>query len=94
MLIAVLVTAFGPRVDSYAVLTGALVVGGAIGAPLASRVEMTSMPQLVAILHSFVGAGGGAGRRGDRPRSLAGALTASKRASTKSRSSSASSSAR
>ena len=56
MLIAVLVTAFGPRVDSYTVLGGALVVGGAIGATLASRVEMTSMPQLVAILHSFVGA--------------------------------------
>ena len=56
MLIAVLVTAFGPRVDSYTVLAGALVVGGAIGATLASRVEMTSMPQLVAILHSFVGA--------------------------------------
>jgi NAD(P) transhydrogenase subunit beta len=56
MLIAVAVTAFGPRVDSYGVLTAALVVGGAIGALLASRVEMTSMPQLVAILHSFVGA--------------------------------------
>ena len=56
MLIAVLVTAFGPRVDSYTVLAGALVVGGAIGATLASRVEMTSMPQLVAMLHSFVGA--------------------------------------
>jgi NAD(P) transhydrogenase subunit beta len=56
MAIAVLVTAFGPRVDSYTVLTIALVVGGAIGALLAARVEMTSMPQLVAILHSFVGA--------------------------------------
>jgi len=56
MLIAVLVTAFGPRVDSYAVMTVALVIGGAIGALLAARVEMTSMPQLVAILHSFVGA--------------------------------------
>src|SRR4029453_4383447 len=55
MLIAVLVTAFGPRVDSYGVLTGALVIGGAIGAVMAVRVEMTSMPQLVAILHSFVG---------------------------------------
>ena len=55
MLIAVLVTAFGPRVESYTVLTGALVIGGAIGAMLASRVEMTAMPQLVAILHSFVG---------------------------------------
>ena len=56
MVIAVLVTAFGPRVDSYAVLTAALLIGGAIGATLAARVEMTSMPQLVAILHSFVGA--------------------------------------
>jgi NAD(P) transhydrogenase subunit beta len=56
MVIAVLVTAFGPRVDSYMVMTAALVVGGAIGALLAARVEMTAMPQLVAILHSFVGA--------------------------------------
>ena len=56
MVIAVLVTAFGPRVDSYMVMTVALVVGGAIGALLAARVGMTSMPQLVAILHSFVGA--------------------------------------
>jgi H+-translocating NAD(P) transhydrogenase subunit beta len=55
MVIAVVVTAFGPRVDGYTVLTGALVIGGAIGAMLAARVEMTSMPQLVAILHSFVG---------------------------------------
>ena len=56
MVIAVLVTAFGPHVSSYTMLTAALVVGGAIGATLAARVEMTSMPQLVAILHSFVGA--------------------------------------
>ena len=33
----------------------ALVAGGAIGAVLAKRVQMTSMPELVAILHSFVG---------------------------------------
>src|SRR4051812_40680837 len=56
MVMAVLVTAFGPRVESYSVLSIALVVGGAIGATLAARVEMTSMPQLVAMLHSFVGA--------------------------------------
>ena len=33
----------------------ALAAGGAIGAVLARRVQMTSMPELVAILHSFVG---------------------------------------
>ncbi|HET9449939.1 MAG TPA: NAD(P)(+) transhydrogenase (Re/Si-specific) subunit beta, partial [Aggregicoccus sp.] len=38
-----------------ALLVGAVVVGGAVGAVLARRVEMTGMPELVAILHSFVG---------------------------------------
>src|SRR5689334_23286434 len=56
MAIAVLGTAFGPQVSSYGVLVGALVVGGGIGAILAGKVAMTAMPQLVAILHSFVGA--------------------------------------
>ena len=37
-------------------MAGMLAVGGGIGAVLAARVEMTAMPQLVAILHSFVGA--------------------------------------
>src|SRR6188768_3873559 len=38
------------------VLAGALGVGAVIGAFLANRVAMTSMPELVAMLHSFVGA--------------------------------------
>ncbi|HVV15977.1 MAG TPA: NAD(P)(+) transhydrogenase (Re/Si-specific) subunit beta [Polyangia bacterium] len=38
------------------VLAGALGLGCVIGAFLATRVAMTSMPELVAILHSFVGA--------------------------------------
>ncbi len=37
-------------------LAAALIGGAAIGAFVASRVAMTSMPELVAILHSFVGA--------------------------------------
>ena len=36
-------------------LGGAIAIGCAIGAVLAARVAMTKMPQLVAILHSFVG---------------------------------------
>jgi NAD(P) transhydrogenase subunit beta len=56
MAIAVLGTAFGPQVTSYGVLVGAVAVGGGIGAVLAGRVAMTAMPQMVAILHSFVGA--------------------------------------
>jgi len=56
MLIAVGATMFGPRVSSYGLLTAMLVVGGGVGAVLAARVGMTAMPQMVAILHSFVGA--------------------------------------
>ncbi len=55
MALAVAVTAFGPHVTSYGVLIAALVAGGGIGAALAARVEMTAMPQMVAMLHSFVG---------------------------------------
>jgi NAD(P) transhydrogenase subunit beta len=40
---------------NYALLLGALVVGGSIGLLLARRVQMTQMPELVAILHSLVG---------------------------------------
>ena len=56
MIIAAVATAFGPRVGGYPTLAGAMAIGSAIGVVMAARVEMTSMPQLVAILHSFVGA--------------------------------------
>lgn len=46
----------GPLGSGVALLAAALGVGAAIGAVLAARVGMTSMPELVAILHSFVGA--------------------------------------
>ncbi|GMV15421.1 MAG: NAD(P) transhydrogenase subunit beta [Polyangiaceae bacterium] len=56
MLIALIATAASPSVTGYGVLAGAIGIGAVIGAVLAARVAMTSMPQLVAILHSFVGA--------------------------------------
>ncbi|GGI21307.1 MAG: Re/Si-specific NAD(P)(+) transhydrogenase subunit beta [Oxalicibacterium faecigallinarum] len=57
MAIAVLATVFGPRVtaDGYAWIIIALVVGGAIGLYAAKVVKMTEMPELVALMHSFVG---------------------------------------
>ena len=38
-----------------AVLAGAVILGGSFGTVLARRVEMTGMPELVAVLHSCVG---------------------------------------
>lgn len=43
------------KVDSYGILIAVIVPAVIIGAVLAARVAMTSMPELVAILHSFVG---------------------------------------
>jgi H+-translocating NAD(P) transhydrogenase subunit beta len=36
-------------------VVGGLVIGGAIGATMAKRVEMTKMPELVAFMHSMIG---------------------------------------
>jgi NAD(P) transhydrogenase subunit beta len=55
MAIAIIATALSPSVSSYSILIVALLIGGAIGATAASKVEMTQMPELVAIMHSLVG---------------------------------------
>ncbi|RDE66298.1 Re/Si-specific NAD(P)(+) transhydrogenase subunit beta [Aggregatibacter segnis] len=53
--IALIATIFGPKSDGTLWIIIAMVIGGAIGIQRALKVEMTEMPELVAILHSFVG---------------------------------------
>lgn len=55
MTLAILATLFGGTTEGHAILVATMLIGSVIGITLAVRVEMTSMPQLVAILHSFVG---------------------------------------
>ena len=55
MAIAILATVFGQGVAGQIYIVVAIAIASVIGLLLARKVEMTSMPQLVAILHSFVG---------------------------------------
>jgi H+-translocating NAD(P) transhydrogenase subunit beta len=55
MALAIGATALGAGITNYVALFAVIVPGVIIGALLASRVEMTEMPELVAMLHSFVG---------------------------------------
>jgi NAD(P) transhydrogenase subunit beta len=55
MSVALIATIADPRVDNVLIIFIAMSVGAFIGLHLARKVEMTQMPELVAILHSFVG---------------------------------------
>ncbi|HHF4806233.1 TPA: Re/Si-specific NAD(P)(+) transhydrogenase subunit beta [Haemophilus influenzae] len=55
MTIALIATIFGPYSEGTFWIIIAMIIGGVIGVQRALKVEMTEMPELVAILHSFVG---------------------------------------
>ncbi|MDX2425361.1 MAG: Re/Si-specific NAD(P)(+) transhydrogenase subunit beta [Cycloclasticus sp.] len=55
MALAVLITIISDNVTTYGLLLTMIIVGLFIGRWFAAKVEMTQMPQLIAILHSFVG---------------------------------------
>ncbi|KIF49520.1 pyridine nucleotide transhydrogenase [Vibrio owensii 47666-1] len=55
MAIALIATIFSPNAEGFVWVIIAMVIGGSIGIHYAKKVEMTQMPELVAILHSFVG---------------------------------------
>ncbi len=55
MAIALIATVLGVVTQHYTILLAAMVIGGSIGLLAARRIQMTQMPELVAILHSLVG---------------------------------------
>ncbi|AWX13470.1 NAD(P)(+) transhydrogenase (Re/Si-specific) subunit beta [Mergibacter septicus] len=53
--IALFTTVYGPQTEGQFWIILAMIIGGIIGIRKAIQVEMTEMPELVALLHSFVG---------------------------------------
>jgi NAD(P) transhydrogenase subunit beta len=52
---AIIATIMSDEVNSYILLIIAIAIGGTIGTKAAFKVQMTQMPELVAIMHSLVG---------------------------------------
>ena len=57
MLLAVVITLLDSSIVNFSYIIAGVLVGGIIGATMALRIQMTSMPQMVALLNGF---GGGA----------------------------------
>lgn len=55
MLLAVLITLADKHIVSFEVIIAGLVIGAAIGAILAIKIQMTAMPELVALFNGFGG---------------------------------------
>ncbi len=55
MALAIIATLLGENIQGYALIIIAMIIASIIGVIVALRVEMTAMPQLIALLHSFVG---------------------------------------
>ena len=55
MAIAIITTIMLPSVESYGWIIIAVLIGGSIGTVVAQKIEMTSLPELVAAFHSLVG---------------------------------------
>ncbi|HEY7866582.1 MAG TPA: Re/Si-specific NAD(P)(+) transhydrogenase subunit beta [Psychromonas sp.] len=55
MIVAIIATIASSQVAGMGYITVAMAIGAGIGVRLALKVEMTSMPELIAVLHSFVG---------------------------------------
>lgn len=53
--VAIVATLLQPTVTHYGIIISGLLAGAIVGVPIAMRIKMTAMPQLVAALHSFVG---------------------------------------
>ena len=55
MFIAIIATLLNNQILSYELILSGIIIGGLIGVIAARRVEMTSMPQLVALFNGFGG---------------------------------------